>query len=330
MRERTYRDVVRAPLPLLLAAIAACSDTPVQPAACEGISAMVSGAAADALDANGCLVLPPPTFAAHQILTELRARKIVAVYGPAFLPQLRSYVEAGHQGPINIADLKPCGPNYFAESPFVPPPVTVVSTYQNAAGPDWLIALCDEFGRAQVSVALAAGATYLTIQDGQVIWASSSPDVFGNEFHSVGAPSIWPGPLPAGPEQAVRLVYQATGRHVVAVPDLYLQDLTLAFPQAALWAVRLEAPVRVQGATTGAVRETDTLFVGLLAGFAGLPGQYGPVSLQVATSAQPTAAMWLVPPDYTAALDATNTTGWDSLYRRPDVPLRFEPAVVLK
>lgn len=315
---------------LVLGVVAACDNgAPTQAQPCVGVSELVSGEAAAALDTSGCFVFPPPAALPRATLTEQKAKDLAAPVAAQFGPLLLSYLQAGHGGAIDLSRLQVCGPTYYAESPYQPLPAAVPSAYQNAFGPSWVLLLCGQNGVPQVSVSVAAYATYLQLAGNHVEWPPATADVYGNEILLVGALLSWRSGLPIEPEQAVRLAYQATGKRIIEIPHLYRRDPAFAFPQGAMWALRLERQIRIRDSLTATERMTDTVYVGLANPFAGRPGDYTTATLQVASAAQPRTAAAVVPADYSAATAPPGTGAVDSVYRRPEVPVNYQSAVIV-
>lgn len=180
--------------------------------------------------------------------------------------------ETGSGRPIDIAALEPCGEPMYAGSLYRKPNGATPTYLLNAYGPKWLVTFCTN-GVPEVSVSVAASATYLTLSPrGQVQF----PAVSGMEFYVRGIPSEWEGGLPVSTTSAMRLAAQATGRKVSRVPELIAPPIDW-IPHAVQWSIQLsdEASELGDAPLTGG---PSSVLVGMR--LDGIPAK-GPSSIQV-------------------------------------------------
>lgn len=221
------------------------------------VAASVTGAAAVALSADG---LFPEADTASQTkypeLNRVQANRLAVAWVNQFALLHRSFLTRTRGGSIDFSKLAPCGRSLYAESPFLPPGEDWPVTARRLYGPWWLITLCAD-GRPEVSLAISAWATDLTIVDGRIVFPQSS----GNEFVAIGIPVASQGEFPMSPESAVTLVARATGRKVGIVPRLFAVIPRDGLPQSARWQTVITPPAHYTGSKTGARTATD-VFVG--------------------------------------------------------------------
>lgn len=251
-------------------------------------------------------------------LNEATARQFAEIAAHQFGPMLRSHLERGHGGPIDIARLRTCGRSYFVESPFEALPAEIAVPAKKHFGSWWVVGLCGLGTQTQVSIAVSVHATDLRVENGELRF----PRIFGNEFKIVGVPPTWDGAIPVSPEKAIGVAGKHSGRKVAAVPYLVGPDLRRAYPQAAAWRLAL--------GTTSAPGEQlrgggDVLYMGVGGGLVGVPDVDQPARLMAPASSA--AAATRVPLPTTAAiLRAGGRPTEDvlvNLVPRGGVPLEF-------
>lgn len=181
-----------------------------------------------------------PVAADPSLLSEVDATALAAGFVREFATRIPKTLEEQHGGPINFADLAPCGRRWLAASSYVGtdevPPEESRALYE-AIGPRWIVGFCEQQGRGatQLSVAVPAHTPNVRIENGKLLLGNG-----GNALHVRGVPADWNGSLPLDPEHAAIAAYQATGRRVSSVPRLVGAPVD-AVPQAAQWRMALAA-----------------------------------------------------------------------------------------
>ena len=232
---------------LVFALSAACDRAAIAPssesatAQLPDIAGMVVGPAADALGADGQLRLAvvAPNQTARTEISESQARKLAQAYVLTHARGERKILERDHGGPINLDALHVCGRVWYASSAFEPLPSDVPAAFHRIYGPWWLVTLCGPGEAPQVSVAVSAYSTELTIRsDGRLAY----PPEFGEEMHVLGIPTKLAAGVPSAPERAVSIAARLTGVRVAGVPEL-IAPPPGQFPQTARWRLPLERGV---------------------------------------------------------------------------------------
>jgi hypothetical protein len=223
---------------------------PSEPAAVSARA--VVGSAAAALDGAG-------RFALHiqqepNEISEARAREQadgwIATFGRHRLPSLGR--ERGV--PIEQATLRACSRAYRAESPFLAP-ANIKPSLRRAAGPQWLVPLCEPSGRQAVLLAVSAYNTDVAVVEGRLVL----PPLQGSQFKSHSIPMNVDG-LPISPEAAANLAYEHTGIAVAEVPRLELPPFHI-HAYAARWKIVLERPAALISPQGQAV-QTREIWIG--------------------------------------------------------------------
>lgn len=239
---------------------------------------------------------------------------------------IRESLEDEHGAAINFAQLRACGRAFYAETPLEPPDQSAHKSLHNLFGSKWLIGLCNRYGRLAVSLSVAARATKLRVEEGELHVANSP----GNEFFAMGVPSDWDSPVGVSPERAVALAV-ASGRRVIAVPRLIAASPAEAYPQGALWLLGLDGDARLRETRTGRERITRAVYLGVGVRVGTSPTTSGSQA-HVPTDAQPeeVTASYAQPGPVTSPTGApgTLTTVTVTARRRPEMPIRFERATI--
>lgn len=217
---------------------------------------MVVGDAAAALDSNGRFRLQGPPATGNMITAE-KAESLATIWPRQFGGFFRTSLEQGHGGRIDINNLVPCGSPLFAEGAFELPLEGVADRFTRPLGSYWLVALCNG-QQAKVSLAIAATAAGLWIEDGRIQFPSSS----GNEFIPAGVPTHWNGPTAESAEAAVAKTFSHTRRRVASVPQLMAPNPAEAFPQSAYWRLTIEDTTTLTVKTSGRRVSSQEVFVG--------------------------------------------------------------------
>jgi hypothetical protein len=318
-------------LALLLALLAvACSEraveTPTAPSRGE-LEALLTPEAAASLDDSGHLQLAVSQGPGE--ISGERAALLALAYIREFGVSIRSTLERERGESIAFAKLEVCGSALYAAGPFMPLASEAPMTYQRAFGSKWLVGLCGEKGDIQVSVAVSARANDVTISDGRLDFGRSD----GNEFFSFGVPPGWESPVGLSPERAVQRIARKTGRRVSEVPVLIGVDPKVAYPQGAVWRVRLERPIRLRGVKSAQAALRDTVFAGLHEDLPKAPaGVANDVEiLRTSEAAQPperNLRYYYFDQSPSPSPSDEPTSATTVLRRRPDMPIAFERSTV--
>lgn len=304
----------------LLAVFAACSDespTRALPTASR-LQAVVTGAAATALDQDGRIHLPAPARGAERELTAVEAVTFASAWTRDYAPMTRSWLEDTHGAAIDFKTLTSCGRPLYARSAFNAPPQGIPGPYRRIHGPWWLVTFCDAARAPSVSIAVSAWATELTMESGKLRF----PRVGGTELVAVGIPVGHVGEYPSAPEVAMEFAARQTGRRVSEVPELVTPLQTDGPPQLARWRVTLDGLARVR--TGLGERAITEVFVG--------PRQVGGKEIVASVAAQVQSAAidldWAPLPvigEQGAAYRARATRKIAKITRRRDTPAEVEP-----
>lgn len=193
-----------------------------------------------------------------------RARELAQAFIRTHGQGLRPAFEKDHGGLITIEALRTCGRTYYAETPYYGIPAEVPPHYHRRLGSWWLVTLCGEGGRRQVSVAVSALSHDLGISvDGRLAYP---PSTGANYMAALGIPASL-GELPPEPERAVAKVGGLTGQQIVALPRLVAPGLLAPFigqyPQMARWRIALASPTDVAVRGQRSPRETAIVYHGV-------------------------------------------------------------------
>lgn len=185
-----------------------------------------------------------------------QAVRLANAYAKQFLPLEHAYLEKERGGAkIDLKRISACGRPLYAASAFERLPESVPAPNRRPYGSYWLVTLCAG-GTPQVSLAVSAQATDLTILNGRIQF----PFYYGGEFFSQGIPVGYQGEFPSTPEQAAVRTSQLSGRHVKNVPDLIMPAMGQGVPQEARWHLDLDAATDVD--TGSNRRSTAVLYTG--------------------------------------------------------------------
>jgi hypothetical protein len=163
------------------------------------LEGMVAGPAAMALDSQGRFRLEPPVSSDVPILTEQQARAIAAAWPKDFGSYILPFLEETRGGKINLSTLAPCGTPYYAEGAYEVPVAGVADRFTRPYGGWWIIGLCGGGGTPEVSIAISATSTDVTVNENGIVLPPHS----GNNFFAVGIPKHWSGPIGESAEAAV-------------------------------------------------------------------------------------------------------------------------------
>jgi hypothetical protein len=213
--------------------------------------------AAEAVGRDGKFgALAHVSASARPEISDVRARQLATLFARDLAPLIGDGLNADHGAIIAYANLRSCGPAYYAATPFAPLPAEIPAAYHRKFGPWWLISFCAPSGEAQLSVAVSAYATELDVVNDHLRF----PAVSGNEFVPMGIPRQL-GALPIAPERAVEISVAASGRRVDGVPSLIAA--AGHFPQMAQWRLPLEAPANLRIKHAAYTGSTSVLYVGV-------------------------------------------------------------------
>lgn len=144
--------------------------------------------------------------------------------------------------------LRMCGRAYYASSTYVDLPPTVNAQVRARFGPRWFVTMCTG-SVPQVNVAVSALATHQ-------VWEGA----LGGFFVSRGIPESL-SDLIMAPEEAARLVHEATGLKISGVPELVVPPLP-SVPQLAKWRVSVGESIASRGEQSRTKRSTRIFYVG--------------------------------------------------------------------
>ncbi|MGH7657688.1 MAG: hypothetical protein ACREL6_05595, partial [Gemmatimonadales bacterium] len=254
---------LRAAVLVQLVFCTACADhTPgtTDASAPINLEGVVTGAAAAAVGADGRFKLPAPPAGSEEEISGERAVELAAAWGRQFASFFERKVESTRGMPVDINNLKPCGRPLYASGNYEPLPATVPLIFRRPFQSYWFVALCGRSGEPEVSLAVSATSTDLTLVDGRIRF----PPLNGNNFYVTGIPRHWNGgPLPYSPEAAALEAAGRTARQVTLVPELRMPDLGKTIPQGARWLVTIDAKVSMQGEKRAHLPPTRQFFVGV-------------------------------------------------------------------
>lgn len=206
--------------------------------------------AAASLTAAGQWILPVPKVGDNSQLTSERAESLALVWPRQFGPWVLSRLESEHGDAIDLNALARCGRIYYAASPYEQldastAAIEATKAAQRAFGPWWLVTLCSKTNVPQLSVAIAAYAAELHIEDGQIVM----PRLGGEWFSVEGIPHTLDADFLQPPEEAARMMALASRLRVAAVPELIVPARSDGFPNHARWRIKLDGRVPARGST---------------------------------------------------------------------------------
>ncbi|MGI8498248.1 MAG: hypothetical protein ACR2OG_11775 [Gemmatimonadaceae bacterium] len=295
---------------------AACRDTtaPPAPPPARVDPKYLAGNAARALGPNGQFILPAPVpQGVYAEISEAYADSIATAFVRGYGQFRLGDYEQIHGARINLAALVRCGRTFYVASAYEPLPLQVPLNWRKAYGPEWMVTFCDG-GVPALGVSMPAYDTDVQVIAGQLI----DPPEHYALISAEGIP-LRLGSMPLAPEAMAELAARLTGRRVTEVPQLVMRPGPIpTVPQSALWRIRLEAPIRVQGRVSGSTSDTDELSAG--PDFGNTPAVL--FRAQAFSGPEPRDSV-VYPvnglPGPTASLP---------LFRRPGVPYAYEPVVV--
>ncbi len=248
----------RNALVLGLVFVAGCGDKLGSPRALDAgdLRAAITDEVARGLGPDGCFQPGRIPDEAYLQITPERAADIALAWARTFGQYVRGEMERRHGKPIDFAALRVGSPAYYAAAVYEPVPRDVHPGFRNAFGPQYLVYLVDDEGPV-FSVAVAAF-TEAYVESGKLVLPAHG----GMEVVPLAIPSGRGRYMPVTPEQAALIVSRATAGHVASVPELFTPGRGY-HPQHSRWKVTLDRPVRARGVSTGVVRATREVYVGL-------------------------------------------------------------------
>jgi hypothetical protein len=313
----------------ILIGIQACSDQPaVAPSmpTRDELQTVLVGEAATGIAPDGSFNLAS-RLPADGELSESQARTLATAYLALAGPMIRRSLEKDRGGPIEVKALRQCGRALYAASPFETLGSEVHGAYRRVFGSWWLVGFCDTGGGLQVSVAVSALATGVRLKDGRIDFGTSD----GNEFFTLGVPPEWESPAGLSPERAAVRIGNKTGKRITQVPELIAPHPQLAYPQGAVWRLRLESPVRARGNKTGRASTPTEVFAGLHqdVGYKARAVGEDEQILRVPTADQPAELTFKYRYGKNGSkLSDPPVTGTSVLRRRSDLPVFLETATI--
>jgi hypothetical protein len=273
----------------------------VEPLHPEDVRLYITQELAGSLTPDGRFILAEPPEEPYPQMTADMAGEIAVAFARTFGPMVRNYLETDHGRPIDFESLRVGSPAYYAATPLDPVPAHFSPGNRNAHGPFYLVYLVAPSGVPVLSVSVAAFSE-AWIENGRLRF----PTFHGADVHGVGVPIGQGFQMPFSPEQAARLVSQATGGRVTRAPEFVLAT----YPYSAWysrWRIVLDQPVTVRG-PSGEIRAVREIFVGLR----------GEMTIPAA----------IQPPHHRVADLMSNTSA--NLRRRPHLPMAFDTITFLR
>jgi hypothetical protein len=238
-------------LAIIVCAVVACTDSPLQPQAPDLTRVLpewVTGDAATALGPDGRFRLPSVN---PRVMTRQRAESLALgiarwLSDPDLAGNLRAYVEEQHGGPIDFLGLRSCGRSLY-QQPVLQTPDGPDDLIRHHAA-QWVIPLCEPSRLPGLIVEIPDAPTAMTIDpQGRLQLGPSGTQLYVQGGH----PGAEEG-LALTPEQAVAFVFAATRQRVTRVPEMLMRfDSRRWAAPCARWHVELEAPVQLSTATSG-------------------------------------------------------------------------------
>lgn len=222
------------------------------------LASQLTGEALAALQADGRF-MPRLQVAAPgepRLPGQEEAEQLATEFWRTFGSSYRGDVEARRGSPIDPAVLTACRASLLAESAWNSPPKNELTLFRAHIGPRWIVPLCNG-ASPQVLIGVAALVAEL-LPSGDF---KASPELLNAAFSVEGVPIGRELALSA--EQAAAAVAVATGARVSRVPRLMRADAPLS-GWWTMWAVEVERPVGVRGASSHRERRTSTVFFGNL------------------------------------------------------------------
>lgn len=315
---KSYR---RAPYIVLVATLAACGDSPVEPGLLlqtpwPDVRDWVSGSALASLDGAGHFVFPAPEPGDGDVLlTPTEARAAAVAYVDTYVRNdrvegnLAARAEEEHGGRIDWDRLEPLANAPFYGIPTQLTPEDMGADIANYFGPQYFM-LYEVDGVISFVQSIAARATYLDVRgDGMLT------GLHANEFTTDGVPRTGTYPTPMTAEHAVMAIASRAPVTVTEVPR-YILPPSLRVPSLGHWMLVLDRGVTAR-LEEGGLIEADTLYV---------RHDWIPSANQLDNTAaffvpgpQPDSIEVVYP-----VLDAGEPTlVYDTLATNPDAPIRF-------
>lgn len=248
---------------VLLAGAVSCSDGPTQPQSEPDIRTLVTGEAADFVDADGHfihnVVTPPSHFAA---IDAARAALLAPAFVRTFAWPVQSVgtplgerLEHQHGAPIDLGAIQ-ARQVVLGASPYADAGSGAPTWLRNLVSPKFIVWL-EQRSLPAISVGVAAYAADVELVGDRV----GLPQESGNEFGAVGIPVNQGQLYPISAERAAVVASRETGALIASVPRLLLPGRLHAF-DSGRWQVTLDRDVVFRRAS-GATSTTRTVYVGV-------------------------------------------------------------------
>lgn len=169
--------------------------------------------------------------------------------------------------PIDFATLRRCGAATYMTVAWPDLPPRAPGYLRRAFGPRWNVPFCAAGdARARVLIDVPDGPRDFVIEGDTLVVSKSRTSGGGNNFIFVGVNATFPTGMALTAEDAVAVVFAATGTRIAGAPTPFskMDDrLPVGFVLAtcATWRVPLETPVRIRGEETQSERVVSELFV---------------------------------------------------------------------
>lgn len=263
----------RLPLVILLLAGAACeSPTGIDSRPDIGsVRDYVVGDAALALDGQGRFILrAQSTHGSAETISRERAADLAEAFirsisnpdNVTIGQSVTAWLEERFGEPISWQSLRLDDRQaYFAESPYHELPDSLPGHLRRFYGPHYLAPFYWR-GDHAVTVSVAAFATEVGISERGTL---TFPRIRGNEFLALNLPRGMGVLLPLWPEDAVRMVFEATGARTREVP-LLIQPGERVATHYARWRLVLDRHITVRRAADSTLLSTDTIYIAVTRG----------------------------------------------------------------
>lgn len=236
--------------------IIGCGGRDGAPTASSDVSAIVTGDAAAQLRTDGRFTMGAPNTGTRLEISATQAEALAAAWPRQFGVLVRGTIEEHRGAPVNLESLAPCGRTFYVEPSFDPLPADVPIAVQRTYGPWWLVPLCATPPNVEVTLAVSAYDTDLSLQGGKIVMSTGG----GMWFWFRGIPPGQSEAVAVSPEAAAAAAAALTGHRVKSVPILVGGNWRERVAQYARWRVELDAPGRVRG-PDGRISSEDVVYV---------------------------------------------------------------------
>jgi len=233
--------------------------TPIAPAVEGALASVLTADAATHLGVDGKLRLGGPAALGVPQIDSALAGKLAKVWAFSSASMVLNRLEQQYGANIDVSALRSCGETVYARSTFALLPPTEDPVVRRGYGPYWIVTLCGAALDPEVSVAVSALATDLSVKNGRLTFPQGVP--LGEYFHWLGIP-IGQTSLPIPPETAALAGAQLAHRKIASVPELVITGIDL--PGLARWHLALDSASAVGDShAKGGITAAEHLYVSL-------------------------------------------------------------------